>query len=257
MKIRRYQVEPNHQLSEDWTGSGVFVSMWMDAYSVMVSEAERFIVRTTLDAAKKIPPRSELQDSARLCAGQEVQHALAHQSYEEQYLQKKYFFVTVAKSLNFFNYKVLEPLLPLVLRMHFVSALEHFNAVLAVLAIQEKVLKNKNEASRLFRWHFFEEFEHKNVSFDMLSAIHRNSFERAIVMAILIPMLLIDVGLISILFVLQSPKVWSITFLKELIWFYFSRKGFGRKLISAAWLYADSNFSPRQLPSVNFEESYS
>lgn len=257
MKIRKFQVQANTQtLPKDWTGSGLFISLWMDAYSIMVSEAECFIVRTTVEAAKQIPADSVLQEEARLCSGQEIQHAIAHQAYEDLYLQKQYYFVAVAKTLNFINYKILEPLLPLRLRMHFVAGLEHLNAILAALAIQEQIMKNDNPATQLFSWHFFEEYEHKDVTFDLLMALNGTAFERSLVMLILIPMLLLDVSLVSFLFVVQNPKHWSFAFLKDIFKFYFSKNGFGQKLIRAGFLYLDKNYSPHDLPQVSFAESY-
>ncbi len=257
MKIRKYQVKPTTPpLPLDWTGSGLYVSLWLDAYSVMVSEAERFIVRTTLEAAKTLPANHPLQEDARLCSGQEIQHALAHKAYEDLHLQKKFYFAGLANTLNFLNYKVLEPLLGLRYRLHFVSALEHMNAMLATIGIEDNVLKVHNEATKLYLWHFYEEYEHKDVTFDLLKELGGTSVERAIVMLILVPLILFDVTLVSFVFAAQTPQCWSLKCIKEVGFFFFHPMGFGRKLIRASFKYLQKDSTPHKLPPLHFTENY-
>lgn len=257
MKIRRYQVKTTDlPLPLDWSGSRLYSSMWLDAYSVMVSEAERFIVRTTIEAAKTLPLGSPLQEEARLCSGQEIQHALAHKAYEDLHLVNKFYFVTLARTLNFINYRVLEPLLGLRYRLHFVAALEHMNAMVATVAIQENTLKLENEATKLFLWHFFEEYEHKDVTFDLLKELGGTWIERAIVMLILVPLMLFDVILISLVFAFQTRQCWSLRFLKDMAVFFLHPNGFGHKLIRASFTYLQKDFSPHSLPALPFKEDY-
>lgn len=257
MKVRKYQVKPTATpLPIDWSGSGTYTSLWLDAYSVMVSEAERFIVRTSVEAAKRCPNNSQLQEEVRLCSGQEIQHYLAHKTYEDLHLKTKFSFQLVSRSLNFINYKVLEQLLPLKIRLHFVAGLEHMNAMLATLGIKNQILKMDNEATKLYLWHFYEEYEHKDVTFDLLKELGGGYWDRAIVMLILIPLMLFDVTLLSLLFVVQTPSAWTWKNLKAIPSFFFGQNGLGRQLIASSLLYLRKDFSPHNLPALPFKEHY-
>ena len=84
-------------------------------------------------------------------------------------------------AIGWFNYKLLEPLLPRGIHLANIACIEHLNAYLGDFYLQRDLLKNSDpKMKRLFYWHFAEEIEHQRVAFDVFEHLYGSYFLRVI-----------------------------------------------------------------------------
>jgi predicted metal-dependent hydrolase len=71
------------------------------------------------------------------------------------------------------GYDVIEKLSPPVLRLAVTAALEHYTAIMAENALEQRLLDHAHPSMReLLLWHAAEEIEHKSVAFDVLKKVN-------------------------------------------------------------------------------------
>ena len=254
MKIRIFESDSKiPDCDADWSGSGDFISKWLLCYGVLVEDAEKFISRSLSETVSKSADLSDFKEESRMCIGQEVQHASAHRRLN-QIVATRYRFKGIVKILNFISYSVIEPLLTQRLKMTFVAGLEHINAAMAVRGLESDLLKSKNFFSDLFCWHFYEELEHKQVSFEICERLRISKITKSLVMIILLFMFLVESTLLTVVFAFQDRSIFSKQFWQGMF-FFFSKNGFGFYLINICLKFG--SFNPRQWPdATDFSRHY-
>jgi len=105
--------------------------------------------------------------------GQEGSHARAHEQDFERLRAQGYRIDGLLRAYQRFSFEFLEKLCPPELNLAGTAAAEHFTAIMAEGALQNRVLEHAHpEMRRLLLWHAAEEIEHKHVAFDVLRAVN-------------------------------------------------------------------------------------
>ncbi|HJL49314.1 MAG TPA: metal-dependent hydrolase, partial [Polyangiaceae bacterium LLY-WYZ-15_(1-7)] len=155
-----------------WHGGSPVATHLFNGVNLLFPYGERFFVRSVrhyLDAVKDDP---ELLADIRGFFGQEGNHAREHERYFEVLESQGY---EIREFLDQFerSFAFLERRFPPVMHLAATAAAEHFTAIMARYAFQDRdFLENAHPTMRdLILWHAAEEIEHKAVAFDVLQKV--------------------------------------------------------------------------------------
>ncbi|MFO0689422.1 MAG: metal-dependent hydrolase [Myxococcota bacterium] len=168
-----------------WHAAGPFASHFFDALSSTFPFGEAFFVRSVLAQRDRITD-PELLARIRGFAGQEGQHSRLHDEHVDLLLADGDRLITVRnrfidRILRFQNRRW--PMLSLALT----AALEHLTAILARALLADGARRTHAmhpAMAPLWRWHAFEEAEHKAVAFDVLLRVAPGRSRRIVAMGI-------------------------------------------------------------------------
>ncbi|ABC29899.1 predicted metal-dependent hydrolase [Hahella chejuensis KCTC 2396] len=168
MKKRKLPTQVATSMNYKRIQSESFLSCWFLSYCLLVSSAERFIIRSAGDAMRDVD-NAELKDNLKLCFFQEAQHARSHGAFSEGYFEQRPILRKFVKVNDFLNYGVIETLAPWKLKLSFAAAMEQLNAEIACFGLQRLSEISKEESFRqMLSWHFVEEIEHREHVYDLM-----------------------------------------------------------------------------------------
>ncbi|MCP4335582.1 MAG: metal-dependent hydrolase [Gammaproteobacteria bacterium] len=108
--------------------------------------------------------------------------------------------------VGWFNYKLLEPLMPRSIHLANIACIEHINAYLGSFFPKHNLLEGSNPKMKLlFYWHFAEEIEYKSVAFEVYEDLY-GSYLLRIMGAILVFPLFYTVNTIGTLYLLWQDR---------------------------------------------------
>ena len=140
--------------------------------NLLFPAGERFFVRSVRHYLDRIDDPT-LRAQVKGFFGQEGHHANAHEKYFRVLEAQGYDIQAFLKGYETIAFDVIEKLSPPALRLAVTAALEHYTAIMAENALEERVLDHAHPTMRaLLLWHAAEEIEHKSVAFDVLKAVH-------------------------------------------------------------------------------------
>lgn len=186
---RRVRFDFSAPLPRHWLGGRRVATHLINTLGLMLPPGERFFVRTTRDALEKIAD-PVLREQARAFMGQEGRHAVEHQRSFQAIEAQGYEVNSFIERMESLIARVLEPNLPLSVRISATAALEHFTATIAELGFSTPYLDDADPMMRdLFLWHAAEEIEHKSVAFDLLQHLDPAYRMRVVGLALATPVL--------------------------------------------------------------------
>ncbi len=155
-----------------WLGGSVLGTNIANGLNLVFPAGERFFVRTVNHYIKEIDD-PELHDRVRRFFGQEGQHAKEHERFFEILRAQGIDIDSFLRAYQRLGYELLEPKVPMKMRLSITVALEHFTAVFAEHAFRHDVIRERAPAviRELLLWHAAEEIEHKDVAFDVLARV--------------------------------------------------------------------------------------
>ncbi len=180
IKPRRFRIDYESQTQADvankWVSGDAFLTHWMNAYTIIIPEGEKFIVRTVKPFIEQIKS-AELKSQVSGLVAQELSHSKAHAKFSAV-IERQGFNTKLFSSIyKFFSYKIMEPLSPPLMCLAIVVAIERINELIAEITLQSKVLDSAPEhVATLYKWHFAEEIEHKSVAYDLYHEISGNKW---------------------------------------------------------------------------------
>jgi predicted metal-dependent hydrolase len=150
------------------------------------------------------------------------------------------------KLVEWFSYRLIEPLTPLRLRLATAAAIEHHNAVIATLFLDQELLKGirTGELRRLFLWHFAEEIEHKETVFKVLESVSRSWLLRAVGLFTSLSTFISCLALGTLLLGLKTRSVLAVDFWSELFSQVCGRKGLFPAVMKESLRYLKPQFHP-------------
>ncbi len=232
------------RLPAAWYAGDLYLTLFMDALSLLFPDGERFFV----DSVKRYRERI---DDAQLAAdvagfiGQEAMHGRAHRALNETLTAHGLDVAPLAAQVRALLDRVRRRA-PARSQLAATCALEHFTAILAEQLLRRDDQQQAIDPSvrRLWLWHAFEESEHKTVAFDVYRAIGGGEARRLAVMALTTVIFFAEhfylhVKLLAARRLLFSPRAW----LRGLghLWI---RPGLLRRLIPAYLAYYRPGFHP-------------
>jgi len=162
-----------------WFKDNIFFTLFMNAGSVGIPDAERFVVRAVEDFAKS-GEYPEQQDLIRHIIEEEIAHAQVHDAYNE-YLKTTglSFDAYLAKEMRILNFFYRH--LSLKGKLAFSATIEHFTATGARQILDTGILEGEDideRMDRVWTWHALEELDHRSTVFDLYLAAGGGYFRR-------------------------------------------------------------------------------
>ena len=152
----------------DWhTSAGPIFTALLNTFSIVLPIGERFFI-DAVRAHRDLVEDPELKKAVTAFIGQEAMHGREHEDYNRALFERN----SIAPQFESFVLDVfglMKKHLPASYWLSGTIALEHFTALLAdsVLQIPELFEGAEEHYANIWRWHAFEETEHKAVAYDV------------------------------------------------------------------------------------------
>jgi glycine C-acetyltransferase len=251
LQRRSFRLERTESLSASdvWYEGRPSTTQLLNAYTLLIPNGERFIIRSCRHYLNRITP--ELKEELEELFFQEGAHSREHGRVLEAMSANGLSLDIFRKFIEWLSYRVLEPLTPPELHLATAAAIEHHNAVIATFFLEEELLKGvrKGELRRLFLWHFAEEIEHKETVFKLLQSVSRSWLLRAIGLFFSFSTFLLYWVLGTLLLSVKTPSVVTAGFWRELLFRHGDRKGLSATVLKESWRYLKPGFR------LSFDES--
>lgn len=197
--VRNPNFDFPRQLPKYWYGNDPFMTHHLTAFSIVFGIAEHFVITGVRNYKDQIQD-AKLKKEASQFIGQEAFHSKEHAKLNRLlYNQGFAWMPKVEQSMNILLGIFLK-ILPKRFLLASTAAIEHMTTLFGRHALQNPEVAVDPivpEVRELFRWHAYEELEHKAVCFDVNEAIPGPSY---ILRVALMPLVL-AIGLSSIFLV--------------------------------------------------------
>ncbi len=192
---RRLNVEFDADMPRHWCGGSPFMTHMLNVYTLLVPDNELYYIRhinRMLDRVEDPALQQRIRDFCR----QEAQHGSGHRAFWDVLDAQGVRYRRFVGFVGWFNYRLLEPLIPRRLHLANIACIEHINAYLGNLYLERDLLREAEPRLRLlFNWHFAEEIEHKCVAYDAFVAAGGTYFQRVLGALLVVPLFyLINTG---------------------------------------------------------------
>lgn len=169
LKVRRLGLDFAGARRRYWLAGYRFPSMEVNGVNLLFPLGERFFVRSVLRYRDRLEDPA-LREAIKGFAGQEGEHAKAHEAYFEALRAQGFELEPFLRFYERVGYRWIEPAAPHWLSLATTAAAEHYTAILAEMALEYRFFDRADpELRRLLYWHSVEELEHKSVAFEVLA----------------------------------------------------------------------------------------
>ena len=247
LAARRFSAPLPDDIPRIWLPGMAAVVAYLNTYTVLVPANEAFYIRTINACLPRVADPA-LRAAAQGFIHQEAEHGVAHKRYWRNLEAQGYRFRGFERAVDKLTFRVMEKIAPLSLRLSMVACVEHINAFLAHEFLSQRVLADADPQMRaLMEWHFAEEIEHKQVSFDVLRAVAPSYAMRLLGLAATAPLFYLVLGVGTLRFLAQDGQL-----LRGATWRGLWRHLFGGHRMAARtlkhlWDYARPGFDPANL----------
>ncbi len=165
-----FDIDPA-KVPRDWCNEDPFETTFLNAFSLLFPEGERFFVESVKQQKDRITD-PDLQRAVAGFIGQEAMHGREHRAFNEILLAHGYAEgPRIDAGLKVFLKRVRHVLSPMS-QLAVTTALEHFTAMLAESLLSDPEMRDSfhKDVAPLWMWHALEESEHKAVAFDVYKA---------------------------------------------------------------------------------------
>jgi hypothetical protein len=243
------------QTDKHWFGGSVFKTHWLNSYTLVIPDGEKFIHRTTKKFLDRVDPN--LREQVLGLLGQEISHSREHEKFFENLSGQGYRIEGFLSFYRFVFYGVLEKLVGVVLGPKLIlstaAAIEHINAVIAEVGLSNAFLEEADpEVRPLFEWHYAEEIEHKTVVYDVLQQVAPSYLVRAIGLLFAFVTFLGVLSIGTLVLVAQDRKLFAP--LRDATTFFFTKERFVPKMAGALADYLRPGFHPDQRDNERLSE---
>jgi predicted metal-dependent hydrolase len=239
-----------------WFRQNPILTNMLNTYTILVPDNEHYYmrnIRRTFESLKD----SGLKMRVRKFIQQEGQHGVAHQRYWENLTAQGLKFRGFLKLTGLMSYRFLEALFPLSMQLSIIAAVEHINAYMGHIFLENDLLKEADPRKRLlFAWHFAEEIEHKEVAYDVFQEISGNYLLRIVGMLLTAPLFYLFNLVGTIYFSWQWGKLLSAKSWYDWLRFLFIREKVGFKSLYYLLLYFKPGFHPDQVADRHLAEAF-
>jgi len=175
--VRKPEFGFDETTPNNWYAGKTHLSNFFDSFSIGITPMEGFIIRVLRNIQKnhgqKIQECDDLAREVEAFVGQETQHSFAHNRFNKLLASRGYPVKELSdwcsehiKTWNI-NHSEQEQLATVV-------AMESFLGDIGDVVLSKSQYRDDMDPSvrGLFAWHFYEEFEHQAVSYDLYTAIY-------------------------------------------------------------------------------------
>lgn len=253
---RRFLGELDENIPQNWYEDNAVLTNMLNTYTVLVPDNERYYMRNLRKSLARIAD-PELQKRVIKFIQQEAQHGHAHERYWDNLRAHGIRFENFLKLTNFLSYKFLEALFPLKMQLSVIAAVEHINAYLGQVFLEQDLLKNADKRKRaLFYWHFAEEIEHKEVAFDAFTAISGNYPLRALGMLLTAPLFYLFSLSGTLYFTAQQGQLFNRRYWWRWFKFQFVQEKVAWRSLALLAKYFKPGFHPAEIDNLELAEQW-
>jgi predicted metal-dependent hydrolase len=247
LTARRFTAPLATDIPRDWLPSSPAVAAALDTYGVLVPANEAFYMRT-VNASLALIVDPALRKAAAAFIHQEAEHGVAHKRYWRTLDRQGYRFHGFERAIDRLTFRMVDRIAPLSIRLSMVSCVEHINAYMGHEFLSQQILADAHpEVRALLEWHFAEEIEHKQVSFDVLQAVAPGYAIRLLGLLLAAPLFYMVVTFGMLRFLAQNKRLWRSSTWRQLL----HHLGGGHHMLGRTmkhlWAYARPSFHPSQL----------
>jgi len=244
---RRFTARFSETTPRHWCGGDPFLTHFLNAYTLLVPGNEGYYIRTLKLRMPRISDPGMRVMVAQFLL-QEGQHGAGHHRCWRMLEAQGYQIAGFHKPVDYFLYRILEPITPLPLRIAMVSCVEHVNAYMAHEYLGQRLLRDATpELQALFEWHFAEEIEHKHVVFDVLNSLPGRYALRVTGAVLVLPLFYLLMGAGALRFLHQDRSLWRRDTWSRIRQHLFSRDHMFARTLKHAFNYLRPGFHPWQL----------
>jgi len=202
---RKLVTEFEHDIPRHWCNDSAFMTQMLNTYTLLVPDNEIYYIRHLSRCADQITDPVLLEQLHGFCR-QEAQHGMGHKAYWGNLEELGINYRGFVGAVGWFNYKLLEPIMPRGIHLANIACIEHINAYIGRFFLQRNLLEFSNPKMKLlFNWHFAEEIEHKSVSFDVFEELY-GSYLLRVLGAILVFPLFYTINTIGTFYLLWQDR---------------------------------------------------
>jgi predicted metal-dependent hydrolase len=239
-----------------WFKQNPILSNMLNTYTVLVPDNENYYIRN-IRRSLELFQDGDLSARVQGFIRQEGQHGIAHRRFWSNLSAQGLKFEAFLGLVNFLGYKFVERFFPLSVQLSIIAAIEHINAYMGHIFLADKLLEDADLHKRLlFGWHFAEEIEHKEVSYDVFQKVSGNYFLRIAGMLLTAPLFYGFNLAGTIYFSWQQGRLFSFRHWCGWFSFLFWREKVAFKSLYQLLLYFRPGFHPRQIASYRYAEEF-
>jgi predicted metal-dependent hydrolase len=252
---RKLIAEFEHEIPRYWCNNSAFMTHMLNTYTLLVPDNEAYYIRHLRKCADEIE-NLELVDKLLDFCRQEAEHGVGHKAYWRNLEELGINFRGFVNMVGWFNYKLLEPLMPRSIHLANIVCVEHINAYLGSFYLQRDLLKDSNPKMKLlFYWHFAEEIEHKSVAFEVYEDLYGSYLLRILGATLVFP-LFYTVNIIGTLNLLwQDRRLFRLDTWKDCGKFLFKDGALLHTLRNVA-TYLKPGFNPAQIDDYELAKDF-
>lgn len=242
----------SQDIPDNWYAGKTHLSNFFDALSIGITPMEGFIIKVLRSYQENsIPPTPEnegLYEDTKAFVAQETQHSHLHSRYNNQLANRHYpvkeisaWFSDHIKTWNK-NHNEQELLATVVAMESFLGDIGD-----VILSKSEYGENMDPRVRQLFEWHFYEEFEHRAVSYNLYSAIYGTGFSSYITR---IRMYIKATGksakqiVVPLIALLKHNEINSLKSWLDILKFLFIKPGFYTQLLLRYFHYFSPTYHP-------------
>jgi predicted metal-dependent hydrolase len=171
LRARAPAQRPDDGVPKHWFFGNVFATHVANGVNMLFPAGERFFVRSVRHFEKELAD-PELRARVRGFYAQEGAHAREHDRYNALLESQGFDVQRFLRLYETVAYRIVERISPPKLRLAATAAAEHYTAIMAENALKLRFLDHADPRMRaLLAWHAAEEIEHRDVAFDVLTAV--------------------------------------------------------------------------------------
>jgi uncharacterized protein len=239
-----------------WFKQNPILSNMLNTYTVLVPDNENYYIRNIRRSLERFEDPI-LSARVREFIRQEGQHGIAHRRFWENLSAQGLKFEGFLGLVNLLGYKFVEKSFPLSVQLSVIAAIEHINAYMGHIFLADKLLEDADPHKRLlFGWHFAEEIEHKEVSFDVFQKVSGNYFLRIAGMLLTAPLFYIFNLAGTIYFSWQQGRLFSFRHWRGWFSFLFLREKVAFKSLYQLLLYFKPGFHPGRISNYFYAQEF-
>jgi len=235
-----------------WFKRQAFASIFFDAGSVSIPEAERLVISTAEEAAQYVID-PVLREKLHKLIAEETAHSRVHDAYNAYLARKGY---PVAKYEKEFAgwARWLNTRFSLMTRLAICATVEHFTACISRQILDTGIFEGEDVDERMDRvwtWHALEELDHRAIAFDLYTEMG-GTYARRFWSALIGSFLFMYIHNRCFLAFLRKKKLlrrWSAW--KIGLPFLFGKNGIYRHFIPDWWKFFHPRFHPSLIPIRN------
>jgi len=233
LTARKVSFDLSGNIPKHWLNNDPVKSHFLNAFSVVLPEYERFFI-LTINRSRNLISNPKLKNDIQGFCAQEGSHSLEHKKYNQLLVRQGY---TVIPKFERFLSRFLA----------FTAGGEHVTAFMGEDFLARPGMWSKNSdlnLDALWKWHAAEEVEHKAICFDVYQEISGKRWRRCLALFLISLPTLFAITALQFYFLGKDRLLLKSATWKNYARFMFGKGGYMRNLVKEYYRYIQKDFHP-------------